>query len=1271
MIESEIQQLQVLCQAMYCGNKEEQNQAHTILLPLVSNVGNVGKLKTILGNTNHVHTLIFTTSGLLQLITTEWNKIEQNEKDELKEFVISYLYNKGVELLNLSSNILGNFVRLYVRIVKLSWLENTNYSLITKQVEYFLNSVTSHWIIGLYIYAALIEDMHPQCGVNSAKSRRCAMSFRDYVLKDIFKVGIETLEEFVKGTIRIELRIEENRLLMKVLELIYNSLSFDFMGTMVNDESSDENVALMIPQSWSIFNEKNIPKLFFDMYKICMSELDDIKNCCGKYCLRSLILLASLRKTFFSNENQKIQYMNEFFNGINLIIEKKIGLHDEDCFHELCRLIGKIDTSIRLHELSTYSNFLSWCNNIYIFTIEGMKDWKYLCNSKHYLLGIWSNMLNIIPNKVIKEINTRTDEKELLKDVLNNKTIFLKKNNNINNYHSNHIDNKHLILCDYIYEICIMFINTRLELAKYICEKGDKCELENPLYNEVLRTEQLELIASLSKLQYNVIGAKLLAMFYELKNNHENNLINKDVFIEQTTWLVFIISSIISTSAISNIKNLGHDNFKINSELCFLVFSLMEQTNKSNEVFEYLEFAYLNCLELFKKVYISGKKNNNFLKEMRQIALRIVSSSNFLTNSINDASATGSSTHSINNLNNNVNLVNSLNNLNNTDNSLSINMINNFNASNNNSSSNLNSNNNTVNLNNTLNSTTCSNNSTNNDLSFLCLGGSNNNISSSLTADGTGADALSNSNQNSTNNNNNRNSRSGFSTPSLITNKHDEENNDPLIDLIISKILFNLNNRIEHEQLIKRSLFLFHDLVSGMNIVCLEDKTPKLIVFARLLLKNGKILKLINTRDTKFLEISKYYKYRTTYYLIITKLLFMEKGNTSLSFDKYIAPINNLLECIKREIEMNGKEIILKNTAIKLSLIGVLRDLRGICMACNNVDNYMTFFKFFINSYPLEENKMNILTSLVDVIWDAYDICVPFLKFMCEFVCNKSQRITFPKSSPSGILLFKVVSNILIVISGKILQKDKFCDIYKEKYKIISLLLYMFNNCLNGDFVNFAIFDLYNDDILNNSLNLAINMCLVIPTNDLLSYIKHLKPYFSFLDLVTKNFFQTILKLKFELIADIIHNVKEGLCSFDYTVSMTCCSILDNIVTYIFNNRKNASEEGQVVQNFLESKPEALKEVLNLMFHLILGGDFGSTWSISQPLLGLILLDTHGYFKIQEQLISQQSEDKKQKLRHSFFKLMDDIESNLAPTNRENFTRNLYTFAQEIRNILI
>ena len=38
------------------------------------------------------------------------------------------------------------------------------------------------------------------------------------------------------------------------------------------------------------------------------------------------------------------------------------------------------------------------------------------------------------------------------------------------------------------------------------------------------------------------------------------------------------------------------------------------------------------------------------------------------------------------------------------------------------------------------------------------------------------------------------------------------------------------------------------------------------------------------------------------------------------------------------------------------------------------------------------------------------------LKFMAEFVLNKTQRLTFDSSSPNGILLFRQVSKVRVVL---------------------------------------------------------------------------------------------------------------------------------------------------------------------------------------------------------------------------------------------------------------
>lgn len=45
---------------------------------------------------------------------------------------------------------------------------------------------------------------------------------------------------------------------------------------------------------------------------------------------------------------------------------------------------------------------------------------------------------------------------------------------------------------------------------------------------------------------------------------------------------------------------------------------------------------------------------------------------------------------------------------------------------------------------------------------------------------------------------------------------------------------------------------------------------------------------------------------------------------------------------------------------------------------------------------------------------DTPAVTTPLLKFMSEFVHNRTQRLTFDSSSPNGILLFREVSKVLV-----------------------------------------------------------------------------------------------------------------------------------------------------------------------------------------------------------------------------------------------------------------
>lgn len=53
-------------------------------------------------------------------------------------------------------------------------------------------------------------------------------------------------------------------------------------------------------------------------------------------------------------------------------------------------------------------------------------------------------------------------------------------------------------------------------------------------------------------------------------------------------------------------------------------------------------------------------------------------------------------------------------------------------------------------------------------------------------------------------------------------------------------------------------------------------------------------------------------------------------------------------------------------------------------------------------------------------------------------------------------------------------------DVYSQRYKGISLCLSMLSRALNGSYVNFGVFELYNDSALQSALDAAMKMALSI-----------------------------------------------------------------------------------------------------------------------------------------------------------------------------------------------
>lgn len=191
---------------------------------------------------------------------------------------------------------------------------------------------------------------------------------------------------------------------------------------------------------------------------------------------------------------------------------------------------------------------------------------------------------------------------------------------------------------------------------------------------------------------------------------------------------------------------------------------------------------------------------------------------------------------------------------------------------------------------------------------------------------------------------------------------------------------------------------------------------------------------------------------------------------------------------------------------IKLPIVGLARDLRGLAFAFNSRAAYMQLFEWLYPRY------LPLFTKAVEIWYAEPFVTTPILKLMAELVQNRSQRLIFEISSPNGILLFREASRLVCTYGNRILAMspaqfstaasstllNKFGlsvsggsmdtskdQIYPMKLKGISICFNILKFSLSGGYVNFGVFQLYNDRALNDALEMFIKLLLSFQQSDL------------------------------------------------------------------------------------------------------------------------------------------------------------------------------------------
>ncbi|XP_038045966.1 exportin-7-like isoform X1 [Patiria miniata] len=503
-----------------------------------------------------------------------------------------------------------------------------------------------------------------------------------------------------------------------------------------------------------------------------------------------------------------------------------------------------------------------------------------------------------------------------------------------------------------------------------------------------------------------------------------------------------------------------------------------------------------------------------------------------------------------------------------------------------------------------------------------------------------------------------------YRTLSQVLGLQDEST---VLSVFIGKIITNLKYWGQSEPIIAKTLKFLSELSVGYSSV---RKLVKLDA-VQFMLSN-------HTSDHfPFLGVNGTFsvgdmRCRTTFYTALGRLLMVDLGEDEDRFETFMMPITSAFEFVGAQLANANDGAVWNEAETKRTLIGLARDLRGIAFAFNNKPSFLMLFEWIYPSYT------PILQRAIELWYHEPIVTTPILKLMMELVQDRSERLHFHVSSPNGILLFREISKMFVAYGSRMLTlgadipKDQ---VYPMKLKGVSICFGMLKAVLSGSYVNFGVFQLYGDTSLEEVLQMFVKLLLSIPLSDLLDYPKLSLNYYSLLESLAKDHMAFLSGLEPQVFLHILSSISEGLTALDTVVCTGCCATLDSIVTYLFKRisksaGKKAKKENDNFPSIMVVPPAILQQMLSTVLNIIMFEDCRNQWSMSRPLLGLVLLNEDYFTELRESIISSQPVEKQEDMRMCFKNLMDGIEANLRSKNRDRFTQNLSVFRRDVNDSL-
>eukprot|EP00760_Papus_ankaliazontas_P002418 PhM_4_TR10992/c0_g1_i1/m.80655/K18460/XPO7, EXP7; exportin-7 len=483
------------------------------------------------------------------------------------------------------------------------------------------------------------------------------------------------------------------------------------------------------------------------------------------------------------------------------------------------------------------------------------------------------------------------------------------------------------------------------------------------------------------------------------------------------------------------------------------------------------------------------------------------------------------------------------------------------------------------------------------------------------------------------------------------------------LDFIAQKVIYNLRFWWEDRMIMDDSLQIFVDLSNGYS----SGKQLLQLNTVRQLCESH----CNNTTGFDFLTNYQCSKHRTKYFRALTVLFFMDSCSEAM-FAGFMQPVQFALDVMREDVgRCRDSNSMLNPQTCRIGVIlGALRDLRGVCLACTVKRSYMMFFSWVFH------NHIDTLLGLAGVCYSQPEIATSLCKFFADFVFNRHQRVCFDNNSPDGIYLFKRTSAFLQIMSQQFCRKRAQAnpatdpDTVHMLNKHLTAMLDVLSHLLSGGYCNFGVFKVYNDPTLVDAVEATLAMLDIGVSTDLFEHNKLSVAYFSVINELCTQQADYMCAQTTQRFMGMLHAIEAALQTRSRFVTPHAANAIQSLATHIHKLIARKAPELEAISGHMAADPTVLARIMENLFSTILYDDTANLWSMSRPLLPLIYICRDAFGEMRDRVIQSALPDKRALVAEAFEKLMSPTDDTLDNTVRDRFTQHLTTFKHTIKGLI-